>query len=118
MENLKEKIIQILNKYITDDYLLFAFGSYTKGKIVKSSDLDLAVYKNKQIPSYIIIQAKEELEEKAGTLRDIDLINLTDENISIELLKNILKEGVIWKKTKNSKELLKSLKRRLVNLEK
>ncbi|NQT28853.1 MAG: hypothetical protein HQ570_04560 [Candidatus Omnitrophica bacterium] len=62
-----------------------------------------------------MVQVKEALEERAGTLRDIDLINLTDRDIGVNLLQNILEEGVIWKKARSSEELLKNLKKRLTN---
>ena len=60
-------------------------------------------------------QIRSAIEKRVKTLREIDLINLTDESVQTELLKNILKEGILWKEAKNSKELLESLKRRLVS---
>jgi predicted nucleotidyltransferase len=86
------------------------------GKVLRNSDIDLAVYRNEKIPTRTIVEVKEELREKAHTLRDIDLINLTGD-VNMDLLKNILEEGVVWQKTKNSKELLRSLKKRLANTE-
>lgn len=82
---------------------------------LRSSDIDLAVYRKETIPACIMVQVKEALEERAGTLRDIDLINLTDRDIGVNLLQNILEEGVIWKKARSSEELLKNLKKRLTN---
>ncbi|MFH1548807.1 MAG: nucleotidyltransferase domain-containing protein, partial [Candidatus Omnitrophota bacterium] len=118
MKALKEKIVNILDGYLGEDYLLFVFGSFAKGKIVKSSDIDLAVYKAIKIPACLLIQAKDDMERKLGTLRDIDVVNLTDKNVGLKLLENILKEGIIWREAKNSKELLKNLKKRLKNSEK
>jgi len=118
INDFKEKAIRILDSYLGNNYLLFVFGSYAKGWAIRSSDIDLAVYRKEIIPGYIMAQAKEALEEGAGTLRDIDLINLTDRDIGVNLLRNILEEGVIWKKARSSKELLKNLKKRLINSEK
>lgn len=118
IEKNREKIIQILDKYLGDDYLLFVFGSVAKNIEKRSSDIDLAIYREKPISLKTITEIKQELEERVGTLRDIDLVNLSDRDINIKLLKNILNEGIPWKETKNSKELLRDLKKRLINLKK
>jgi len=112
---IKKRIISILDKYFGNDYILFLFGSFAKNKIDNLSDFDLAIYSKNPIPPSKIVKVKEELETKAGTLRDIELINLTQEVDSL-LLKNILEEGILWKKTKNSEELLRNLRRHLRNL--
>ena len=117
IENVKKDTIRILNKYLGDNYLLIVFGSFVRNEVVRSSDIDLAVYRNEKIPVRIIAEAKEELSEKVHTLRDIDLINLTGD-VNMDLLKNILEEGVVWQKTKNFKGLLRNLKKRLANTEK
>jgi predicted nucleotidyltransferase len=117
IENIKKDIIRILDKYLGDNYLLIIFGSFMRNEVTRNSDIDLAVYRNEKISTRTIVEVKEELSEKAHTLRDIDLINLTGD-VNMDLLRNILKEGVIWQKTKNYKELLRSLKRRLANTEK
>ena len=115
INDFKEKTIKILDSFLGNNYLLFVFGSYAKGGVITSSDIDLAVYRKETIPGSIMAQAKEALEEGAGTLRDIDLINLTNEDIGANLLQNILEEGIIWKKARSSAELLKNLKMRLIN---
>jgi len=112
---LKKKIINVLDQNLDDDYMLFVFGSFAKGGMDKSSDIDLAVYGTKEISPRVLVQAKDDMERNLGTLRDIDIVNLTDKNVGIKLLRNILKEGVIWRKEKNSKGLLKNLKKRLKN---
>lgn len=96
---------------------MIIFGSFVRNEVTRSSDVDLAVYRDEKIPTKTIVEVKEELREKAHTLRDIDLINLTGD-VNVDLLKNILEEGVIWQKTKNFKELLRNLKKRLANTEK
>ena len=106
MGEIKKEVTGILHKYLGDDYLLIVFGSFARNKIQNSSDIDLAIYKSGKIPTRIILEIKEDLNEKVHSLREIDLINLTDENSNTELLKSILNGGVIWHKAKNSKELL------------
>jgi len=113
------EIIKLINKHLgTDDYLLFCFGSFVKGNLQKSSDIDLAIYKKNGFFTNEFQEIKEALNEQVKTLRDIDFINLNNKEINKDLLENILKEGVIWNEGKNSKELLKDLKRRLINLKK
>lgn len=114
----KERIIKIVDRYLGNDYLLFIFGSHAKKTTVKSSDIDLAFYRAEAIPAHITARIKEDIETKAGTLREVDLVNLTDKNISAKLLENIIKEGILWKEPKNSNELLKNLKARLSNSKK
>ncbi|MBU2599095.1 nucleotidyltransferase domain-containing protein [bacterium] len=116
-KDIKEEIIRILDKYLSNNYLLIIFGSFVRNEMIRSSDIDLAVYRNEKIPTKTIVEAKEELKMKTHTLRDIDLINLT-KDVNVDLLKKILEEGVIWKETKNSKGLLKNLKKRLISTKK
>ena len=118
LDTFKIKVIEILDKRLGDEYVLFLFGSYAKEKAVRSSDIDLAVYRLSFIEPAKVVEIKDEIERTAGVLKDIDLINLTDESISIELLKSVLNGGVIWKSPKNLPELLRNLKKRLSNLEK
>lgn len=117
IKDIKKKIILTFDKYFGEDYILFIFGSFAKSTQDLVSDIDLAVYSKKNVPVSVMLEVKEELENKVPTLRSIDLINL-NENTNKKLLENILKEGLIWKKGKNCGELLKSLKRHLKNLKK
>jgi len=79
-KRIKEKIIQILDKYLGGNYVLFAFGYYVNGDAVKSSDIDLAVYKNKRIPSSAILYAKEAI-EKASLIFNNNLCQLRNKKI-------------------------------------
>lgn len=118
IKNIKKEILGVFNKFLGNDYLLIVFGSLARGKYDKSSDIDLAVYSKKHIPTKIIVEIKEELERNVHTLKDIDVINLTEKEIGVDLLKNILEEGTTWQKAKNSEGLLENLKKRLVNIKK
>ncbi|VAW18062.1 hypothetical protein MNBD_BACTEROID05-1309 [hydrothermal vent metagenome] len=115
---IREKVCKICDQFLGDDYILLVFGSLVRQEIVQSSDIDLAVYRQEMISFSLLVDIKEKLEEEAGTLRDIDVLNLTDKNINADLLRNILKEGEIWKEAKNSNALLKSLRKRLESLDK
>lgn len=115
--SIKKEIISIFDANIKDDYLLILFGSFTDNKANISSDIDLAVYSSQKIQSSVLLRLKEELEENVHTLREIDLVDLRDGVMNNKLLSNVLK-GKIWRKPKNYQELLKNLKKRLLNMEK
>ncbi len=112
---IKTEITKILNHYLGNNYVLIVYGSLARNQIDTSSDIDLAIYREEKIPSKTIALIREELNQSVHTLREIDLVNLTENNINKVLLKNILTEGKIWYGKKNSKELLKSLKKHLLN---
>ena len=118
IENLKEKIIPIFDKYFPGEYLFYIFGSFAKNTVDIASDIDLAVYSKEGATASLMAQVKEELENRVPTLRDIDLINLNEEGINQKLLENIVTEGLIWKKGRNSNALLRSLRKRLKNSKK
>ncbi|MCG2724640.1 MAG: nucleotidyltransferase domain-containing protein [Elusimicrobia bacterium] len=113
---IKKEIISIFSKNIKEDYLLILFGSFVGNKATISSDIDLAFYSPKRIQSKVFMQLKEELDENVHTLREMDLIDLSDGVINNKLLSNVLK-GKIWRKPKNYQELLKNLEKRLLNTE-
>jgi len=115
---IKKEIIHLLRKQVGNNFLLIAFGSLARRQEKRSSDIDLALYIANPLSPVTIVEIREELNTKIHTLKDIDVIDLADGGIDSNLLGNILKEGIIWHKPKNSKELLESLKRRLINTEK
>ena len=118
LEKLKKEILGVFNKFLGNDYVLIVFGSLTHDKNDKSSDIDLAVYREETISTKLILEIREELDRSVHTLKDIDLINLTEEELSADLLKSILEEGVQWQSVKNSEEFLANLKKRLINIKK
>ncbi|MFH1259381.1 MAG: nucleotidyltransferase domain-containing protein [Elusimicrobiota bacterium] len=114
-ESIKNEIISILSRHLGREYLLFVFGSLAANNSNRSSDIDIAVYRSKEILPRIISEIREELNEQAHTLKDIDLVNLTEEGIASGLLENILAKGIIWRKPKNFNDLWKNLQKRLAN---
>ena len=116
-DTIKNEINKILAGFFGEDYLLFIFGSFAAGENDGVSDLDLALYKAGKISPGKIAEIKDELNRKVHTLRELDIVNLTDV-VSEELMGNILKKGAIWHRPRNSNALMRDLKRRLVNTEK
>jgi predicted nucleotidyltransferase len=111
----RQNVVEVFDQYLGEDYLLFAFGSFARGEISQTSDIDLAVYAQEKIPPAKIVTIKDDLEKKVGTLRDFDVVNLTENIVEQKLLRNIIDGGEIWHAVKNSEELLKNLRKRLTN---
>ncbi len=44
IEEIKKRVISVLDKYLDNNYTLILFGSFAKNKTDKISDIDLAVY--------------------------------------------------------------------------
>ena len=107
----KKEIISVFDKHIKGGYMLILFGSFVNNSATGASDIDLAVYGAKKIPPSSFLELKEDLDEKVRTLREIDLVDLTERVTDKALLANIIK-GKIWRKSKNYQELLKNLKKR------
>ncbi len=90
------------------DYLLIFFGSVAKGKLKRTSDIDVALYLGEKIDPLTYAKIMEAVEE-LPILRDMDLVDLAEIK-DLSFLKEILEGGLIWK---SSKDLLESLRRRL-----
>ena len=66
------------------------FGSRARGTNQEKSDIDLAVYGCEQFFDF-----QTEVEEKVWTLLRFDMVDMSQESISEELLDEINKDGVI-----------------------
>jgi len=111
----KKEIISVFDRHIKGGYMLILFGSFADNSATGTSDIDLAVYGVRKIPRGAFLELKEELDEKVRTLREIDLVDLTERGADKALLANIIR-GKIWRKTKNYQELLKNLKKRSLSI--
>lgn len=66
------------------------FGSRARGEQHLKSDIDLAIYGCKDF-----VQMSFDLDEKLWSLLELDIINMDDEHISVELVKEIEKDGIV-----------------------
>lgn len=63
VEKLKKEILEIVKKYLeTDSYRIFFFGSRVAGKGNERSDIDIGIEGKKSIPSKILFQIEEEID--------------------------------------------------------
>lgn len=73
MEEIKEKIIKILNSKI-DCEAIIIFGSYARGTQTKESDIDIAIKVENNISKIELYNISNEIEDELKM--DIDLVNL------------------------------------------
>ncbi|MDD7736210.1 MAG: nucleotidyltransferase domain-containing protein [Bacilli bacterium] len=90
IELIKEHVTDILNKYKEKIDFCYLFGSYSKGYAKENSDVDLCVSTTLTGLNFIGL-----IEELRQSLRKrIDLIRLSDLKNNIELLNEIMKDGI------------------------
>lgn len=87
LEKMKEILVEEFKPFF-----IILFGSYAKEMQNSESDIDIAIFaKNKTKKD--IFTMKQKLERIA--MRDVDLVNLADENLSNALKYEVLMTGVV-----------------------
>ena len=88
LEQIKEACASVLKNYDVEYAVLF--GSYSKGKAREDSDVDLLLSANvKGIKFYGLVEGLREALKKR-----VDVLDLNQLNNNVELVKEILKDGV------------------------
>ena len=87
LEEVFQKITEICRRNGASRVILF--GSRAKGTARDRSDIDIAVYGCKNF-----LELEYELNEELWSLLPLDIINMDEDNISEELLKEIERDGV------------------------
>jgi predicted nucleotidyltransferase len=114
-DNLKEDILHIIFEYANPDQtVVFLFGSFAQAKQGKSSDIDIGICGNEIIPLERMAALREELTEKASTLRRIDPVDFRQVTDPV-FLKNALGEAILWYQGKDCKITFNDWKRRILN---
>jgi len=92
-ENILKEIKNIIRKYLSEnDFQLFLFGSWAKGRAHPTSDIDIAISGRKKIPWDIMVKILREADE-IPTLRSIDIVDLNTKGENYK--KNILEYAKI-----------------------
>lgn len=73
MEDIKDKIIEILNSNLNCDAIVI-FGSFARGTQNKESDVDIAIKLSREITKQELYDISNKLADELK--RDIDLVNL------------------------------------------
>ena len=94
MNEIKEELNKISDILVEDfsPLAIILFGSYARNTQNDESDIDIGIIANK-LDKKIIFYEKQKIEEMIS--KDIDLVNLTDENISEGLRYEILMNGIV-----------------------
>ncbi len=112
VERYRELIVGAFERVLKRDFLLMLFGSFSRGKVDRLSDIDVAVYAGEPLSPKEYFELRCALEE-LPILRDVDLVDLAEVEDPI-FLREVLK-GKVWK---SSPGLLKDLRKRLRSLRK
>ncbi|RYG74452.1 nucleotidyltransferase domain-containing protein [Lentibacillus lipolyticus] len=92
---LKNIILQSLQG---DSVNVYLFGSWARREEKRTSDIDIALQSNEDIPIEKIVELREKIEESTLPYH-VDLVNLA--NASSDLTKKVEEEGILWKDCKN-----------------
>ncbi len=108
-EELKAQILKIIFKYLPKDRCtVFLFGSYARDRAKQSSDIDIGIICPEKLDSSQIFLLKEDLNENAQTLRNIDIIDFNS-GLDEDFIRIATKKVEIWNKGKELKGCLKNI---------
>lgn len=83
-------ILEILKEYF-DKYSFYYYGSRIKGTFNKTSDLDILVRGNQEMPLRDLVELKEKFDESKLPY----IVNFTDYNNIDEKFFNLIKEDLV-----------------------
>ena len=86
-----KKTVQIIKKYLSEDYKIFLFGSWAKGNALDTSDIDVGILGKKKVSWGLMVKILQEVEDIA-TLRSIDVMDLNSAEKSFR--DNVLKQAI------------------------
>lgn len=67
--------VEVIRAYLGSEYKILLFGSWAKGDALETSDIDIGVLGNGEVPWGIMRKIRDEIEE-IPTLRKIDVVDL------------------------------------------
>lgn len=90
IEEIKSKVTDIFSKYKDEISFCYLFGSYVKGYAKEDSDVDLCI--STSLTGLRFVGLIEEL--RVSLNKKVDLLRLSDMKNNIELLNDIMKDGI------------------------
>ena len=90
IEEIKNKVTDIFSKYKDEISFCYLFGSYAKGYAKEDSDVDLCI--STSLTGLRFVGLVEEL--RVSLNKKVDLLRLSDMKNNIELLNDIMKDGI------------------------
>ncbi|EFK11265.1 toxin-antitoxin system, toxin component family protein [delta proteobacterium NaphS2] len=89
-EKIREVIFEHLNGY---QYELYLFGSQSRGKAGRTSDIDIAILPKTPLPAGLLSKIREELDESRIPY-PVDLVDLSKSTPAF--LEQVKAEGRLW----------------------
>ena len=90
IKEIKNKVTDIFSKYKDEISFCYLFGSYVKGYAKEDSDVDLCI--STSLTGLRFVGLVEEL--RVSLNKKVDLLRLSDMKNNIELLNDIMKDGI------------------------
>jgi len=90
LERVREIIFQVLGDH---DVRVYLFGSSVTGRVRRSSDIDIAIDPLRALPSVLLAELRERLEESEIPY-DVDIVDLSA--ASPEIRASVEREGARW----------------------
>ena len=72
---------------------MFLYGSWAKGKPGRTSDIDIGVWPEKDLPDGLLSEIREALEEST-VVYAVDLVDLSE--VSVSFRERVVREGIPW----------------------
>lgn len=94
LEKYKNIIMTIIEKYLPNAKIIL-YGSRARGDFKEGSDIDVALDMGTKIDNSLIYKIMGDLEDSDLPIF-FDIVDFT--KMSEDMKKNILKDGVVWKK--------------------
>jgi uncharacterized protein len=91
LERVREIVLRAL---AGRDVRVYLFGSCATGRIRHSSDIDVAIDPRSPVPTALLSELREQLEESEVPY-DVDVVDLSA--ASPELRATVEREGVVWR---------------------
>ena len=91
LERVREITLQVLGDR---DVRVYLFGSSVTGRLRRSSDIDVAIDPLRVVPSALLAELRERLEESEVPC-DVDIVDLSA--ASPEIRASVEQEGLLWR---------------------
>jgi predicted nucleotidyltransferase len=91
LERVRDITLQVLGGH---DARVYLFGSSVTGRLRHSSDIDVAIDPVRALPSALLAELRERLEESAVPY-DVDIVDLS--TASPEIRSSVEREGLLWR---------------------
>jgi len=94
-EAIINEVVEIISRYLSEEYKVYLFGSWAKGNALEASDLDIGIFGKSRVADDIMTKISRET-EIISTLRGIDVMDLQAK--SDDFRKSVLEHAQLIKR--------------------